>query len=151
MFYPFGDERLRCMDTLSEPELRVLVNTRQLFDHLADGPEPLSRLRERGHWFDPAFPSFRRPKAAKPPAEGKQNFFFYARPNNERSLYWRRLEVINAAMRGGVLAPDQWNFHFVGRELPDMELPGGVRPTVWSKLPWAKYAELCRRWISACA
>ena len=23
-----------------------------------------------------------------------------------------------------------------------MELPGGVRPTVWSKLPWSKYAEL---------
>ena len=66
MFYPFGDERLRCRETLSEPELRVLVNTQQLFDHLADGPEPLPRLRERGHWFDPAFPSFRRPKAAKP-------------------------------------------------------------------------------------
>jgi len=145
MFYSFGDQRLQCMETLSEPELRILVNTQQLFDHLADGFEPLSRLRERGHWFDPAFPSFPRPKAAKPPAEGAQNFFFYARPNNDRNLFWRGLEVINAAMREGVLAPDQWNFHFVGRELPDMELPGGVQPTVWSKLPWSKYAELVSR------
>jgi hypothetical protein len=142
MFYPFGDKRLQCTETLSEPELRMLVNTQQLFDHLADGPEPLPRLRERGHWFTPAFPSFRRPKAAKPAATGVQNFFFYARPSNDRNLFWRGLEVINAAMREGVLAPDQWNFHFVGRELPDMELPGGVRPKVWSKLPWAKYAEL---------
>ncbi len=142
MFYPFGDQRLQCMETLSEPELRILVNTQQLFDHLADGQEPLPRLRKRGHWFTPAFPSFRRPKAAKPPAAGAQNFFFYARPYNDRNLFWRGLEVINTAMREGVLAADQWNFHFVGRELPDMELPGGVRPTVWSKLPWAKYAEL---------
>jgi hypothetical protein len=142
MFYPFGDKRLQCMETLSEPELRILVNTQQLFDHLADGPEPLSRLRERGCWFNPAFPSFRRPNAAKPLATNPQNFFFYARPNNDRNLFWRGLEVINSAMREGVLAPDQWNFHFVGRELPDMELPGGVRPKVWSKLPWAKYAEL---------
>ena len=144
LFYPFGDQRLQCMETLSEPELRILVNTQQLFDHLADGPEPLPRLRV-GHWFNPAFPSFPRPKAAKPPAEGAQNFFFDARPNNDRNLFWRGLEVINAAMREGVLAPDQWNFHFVGRELPDMQLPGGVRPTVWSKLPWSKYAELVSR------
>ena len=145
MFYPFGDQRLQCMETLSEPELRILVNTQQLFDHLANGLEPLSRLQERGRWFTPAFPSFRRPKAAKPPAEGAQNFFFYARPNNDRNLFWRGLEVINAAIRDGVLAPDEWNFHFVGQELPDMQLPGGVRPTVWSKLPWSKYAELVSR------
>jgi hypothetical protein len=35
MFYPLGDSRLRCTETLSEPDLRILVNTRQLFDHLA--------------------------------------------------------------------------------------------------------------------
>ena len=142
MFYPFGDKRLQCTETLLEPQLRVLVNTQLLFDHLADGPEPLSRLRERGCWFNPAFPSFRRPQAAKAPAKGPQNFFFYARPNNDRNLFWRGLEVINAAMREGVLAPDQWNFHFVGWDLPNMELPGGVRPTVWTKLPWSKYAGL---------
>ena len=48
-------------------------------------------------------------------------------------------------MREGALAPDQWNFHFVGLELPDMQLPGGVRPIVWSKLPRSKYAELVSR------
>ena len=142
MFYPFGDKRLQCAETLSEPELRVLVNTKQLFDHLADGPDPLLRFRERGYWFNPAFPSFRRPTAAKPAVKGCLSFFFYARPYNDRNLFWRGLEVINSAMREGVLAPDQWNFHFVGRELPDMELPCGVRPKVWAQLPWAQYAQL---------
>jgi hypothetical protein len=141
MFYPYGDSRLRCTETLFEPDLRVLVNTRLLFDHLADGPEPLPRLRERGHWFEPAFPAFPRP-ANVMARTGNQNFFFYARPGNDRNLYWRGLEVIDAVMREGVLRPNEWNIHFVGRELADMELPGNVRSTVWAKLPWSKYAEL---------
>jgi hypothetical protein len=142
MFYPFGDLRLRCSELLSEPNLSVLVNTRQLFDHLADGPYSLPRFRERGLWFKPAFPSFPRPDGPRPSRNGKQNFFFYARPNNDRNLYWRGLEVLNSAMREGVLAAHEWNIHFVGRKLPDIELPGGVRPTVWDRLPWSEYAKL---------
>jgi hypothetical protein len=141
MFYPHGDSRLRCAETLSEPNLRVLVSTRFLFDYLADGPDPLLRLRERGHWFEPAFPAFPRPETVRP-QNGNQNFFFYARPNNDQTLYWRGLEVIDAVMRDGLLPSREWNLHFVGRELPDMELPGGVRPIVWAKLQWSKYAEL---------
>jgi len=118
-----------------------MVNTSLLFDNLADGPDPLPRLRERGYWFEPAFPAFPRPKAVRP-RKGKQNFFFYARPNNDRNLYWRGLEVIDAVMREGLLPPSEWDIHFVGRELPDMALPGGVRPIVSAKLPWSKYAEL---------
>lgn len=141
MFYPFGDSRLRCAETLSDPNLHVLINTRMLFDHLADGPDCLPLLRKRGYWFEPAFPAFSKPSVAKPRPE-KKNFFFYARPNNDRNLYWRGLEVIDKVMREGLLPASEWNIHFVGRELPDMELPGGVRPQVWAKLPWSKYAEL---------
>jgi SAM-dependent methyltransferase len=142
MFYPHGDLHLRCSELLSEPCLRVLVSTRELFDHLANGPEPLLHLREHGLWFNPAFPPFPRPNGPPPPTEGKQNFFFYAWPNNDRTPYWRGLEALHAAMREGVLASDQWNIHFVGRELPDMELPGGVRPRVWARLAWSEYVEL---------
>ena len=44
MFYPYGDSRLRCVETLREPNLPLLVNTRMLFDHFADGSEPLPNL-----------------------------------------------------------------------------------------------------------
>jgi hypothetical protein len=37
------------------------------------------------------------------------------------------------------------NSNFVDLELPDMGLPGGVRPIMWSKLPWSKCAELVSR------
>ena len=142
MIYPHGDQRLRCSELLSEPDLRVLVSTGQLFDHLANGPDPLLRLRERGLWFKPAFPSFPRPSGPQQPRSGRQNFFFYTWPNNDRTPYWRGLEALHAAMREGVLASDQWNIHFVGRELPDMELPAGVRPWVWARLAWSEYVEL---------
>jgi hypothetical protein len=141
MSYPYGDSRLRCVETLREPNLPVLVNTRVLFDHFADGPEPLPRLRERGRWFEPAIPAFQRPQTVST-HKTKADFFFYAQPNNDRNLYWRGLEVINAAIRKGVLRSGEWNLHFVGCDLCDMELPDTLRPTLWTKLPWYRYSEL---------
>jgi SAM-dependent methyltransferase len=142
MFYPHGDLRLRCSELLSEPCLRVLVSTRQLFDHLANSSEPLPHIRKHGLWFNPALPPFPRPNAPQPPTSGRQNFFFFAWPNNDRTPHWRGLEALHAAMKEGVLASDQWNIHFVGRELPDLELPGGVRPWVWPRLTWSEYVDL---------
>jgi Methyltransferase domain len=141
MFYPHGDIRLLCSETISRLDLRTIVNTRLLFDHLADCADPLPGLRERGCWFDPAFPAIAR-SAAPDAGEGKKNFLFYARPNHPWNLYWRGLEVIDKVIRDGVLSPAEWNIHFVGADLLDMQLPGGVRPKVWGKLPWAKYGEL---------
>jgi hypothetical protein len=142
MFYPFGDDRLRCAETLSEPGLRILINTKMLFDHLVGGPDALPGLRERSDWFAPAFPAIPEPDKEEAPRVAKGNFFFYARPNNPRNLYWRGLEVIDGAMRAGILAPEEWNFHFVGAKLPAIELPGGVRPIVSAVLPWSDYAKL---------
>lgn len=140
MFYPYGDTRLRCVETLSETSIRMMVNTRLLFDHLADGPHPLPQLRQRGIWFEPAFPTFTRPSVARQ-RTGKKNFFFYARPNHPRNLYWRGLEVIDKVMREGLLPAHEWDINFAGHDLGAVELPGGVKPKIWSKMPWAKYAE----------
>ncbi len=142
MFYPFGDERLRCAETLSEPALRTLINTKMLFDHLVGGPDAIPGLGNRSDWFEPAFPAIPEPDPQKTTRAGKSNFFFYARPNNPRNLYWRGLEVIDGAIRLGVLAPEEWNFHFIGGKLPEIELPGGVRPIISSVLPWSDYAKL---------
>ncbi|MFW8646007.1 hypothetical protein ACOJBO_42790 [Rhizobium beringeri] len=142
MFYPYSDMRLRCAETLREAGVRVLVNTQLLFDHLAEGPDFLPRLRERGCSFEPAFPAFKRPDIIKPHADGKKNFFFYARPNHPRNLYWRGLEVIDKAVREGLLPVDKWNFHFAGHDIRGIELPGGVKPKVWPKMPWAQFADL---------
>ena len=143
MFYPYGDERLRCSEMLGDPDVRFVVNTEALFRHLVDGPEPLPNLRTNGVWFEPAFPvaDDRPPR----PHDGKQNFLFYARPNNLRNLYWRGLEAIEACLEEGILDPEKWEIHFVGRDLGDIVLPRGVRPRLAQNLPWAQYLSLVRR------
>ena len=74
MFYPFGDERLRCAETLSEPELRTLVNTKMLFEHLVGGPDAIPGLKNRSDWFDPAFPAIPEPDMREAPRRAKATF-----------------------------------------------------------------------------
>jgi hypothetical protein len=144
MFYPYGDERLRCSETLNGSDIRFVVNTEALFRHLVGGPEPLANLRANGVWFEPAFPAATDDRLPTP-REGKQNFLFYARPNNLRNLYWRGLETIEACLEEGILDPQGWEIHFVGRDLEDIVLPRGVRPRLAQNLPWGEYISLVRR------
>lgn len=139
MFYAAGDERLRCAEVLSDPDIRFVINTKMLYEHLTSGAEPLPNVLSRGAWFEPSFPSVL-PKAKN--STGKRRFFFYARPNNLRNLYFRGLEVIQECLSDGVLNGDDWEFHFAGKDISEVELPGGVIPTLHQNMPWAEYVAL---------
>jgi hypothetical protein len=145
MFYPRGDERLRCGEVLAAQDLQFVVNSEMLLRHFAEGNEPLQNIVQQGCWFDPAF----RANHYYDDAEGrkrrtKKNLLFYARPNNLRNLYWRGLETLSGAIEDGVLSPEAWNFIFIGRDLKRISLPGGVYPTIRENLPWLEYAALVR-------
>lgn len=142
MFYPFGDERLRCLETISDPDIRYVINTKILFDHLTTGPEALPNVAHKGVWFEPAFPSIEQRANSPEPVKGKRRFFFYARPHNQRNLYWRGLEAIQACLEGGILDPDQWEFHFAGKDMHDIVLPHGIRPHFHQNMPWREYVRL---------
>jgi hypothetical protein len=145
MFYPYGDNRLRCAETLADPGINFIVNSEMLFEHLVNGCEKLPNIRDRGVWFEPAFPAFgERARNGRPPG-AKRVFFFYARPKNERNLYWRGLEAIGAAIDEGILDPARWEIHFAGRDLTEVELPCGIRPHLHENLPWPDYARLIGR------
>ena len=45
MFYPDGDERLRCAETLGDPKVRFVINTEILFRHLVEGTEAPTSAR----------------------------------------------------------------------------------------------------------
>jgi len=140
MFYPLGDDWLRAQEVMGTPGLRRIVNTRLLHDHLA--VSGIAGLDSHGHWFEPAFP-----EAAYYPdraARKRLNLFFYARPNNPRNLYMRGMEALGAAIAQGVLAPQDWHIHFVGRDLPALVLPGGVPVTLVQGLSWDRYVALIR-------
>jgi hypothetical protein len=145
IFYAHGDDRLRCAETLAEPDIRFVVNSELLFEHLTTGPEALQNIKTNGIWFEPAFPTSQYYRDPSPRANGKRNFFFYARPHNLRNLYWRGLEAIGAAIEEGILQPQEWNLCFVGRDLSDVALPRGARPQILQSLPWPEYAALIRQ------
>jgi hypothetical protein len=138
-FYPLGDDHLRCSEILTDPNLTFVINSNLLLGHLQS-----EGIALRGLAFDPAFPlSVYHAEGRK--ADGKHNFFFYARPNNVRNLFWRGLEAVGAAIEEGILPVDEWAFHFAGKDIPKLRLPGGVQPTILENLPWADYAGLVRR------
>jgi hypothetical protein len=60
--------------TLSEPELRTLTNTKMLFDHLVGGPDAIPGLQNRSDWFEPAFPAIPEPHLQEAPRAGKGIF-----------------------------------------------------------------------------
>jgi len=145
MFYPFGDDRLRCEETLLSPKIRFVVNSQLLFEHLTTGPDALPNVRQNGAFFEPAFPeSHYYPGVISRPPGSKRNFFFYARPKNERNLYWRGLEAIGAAIEDGILEPENWNFFFVGKSIRETTLPRNVNPQILQHLSWQDYAALVR-------
>ena len=137
-FYPYGDDRVRCSAVLGNKDIRFILNTRLLFDHLvATG---LENLTERGMWFEPAFP--REVFHPRPRVGGKRKLVFYARPNNLRNLFHFGIDVLDRAISRGVVDTDEWDVLLVGKDVPDLAFSTGYVPARHENLPWADYAEL---------
>jgi hypothetical protein len=142
MFYPYGDDRVRCCDVLADDKIRFVINSKLLFDHFIE--DGMNNVGRNGVWFEPAFPH-KNYYVGTRDSKGLKNFFFYARPHNLRNLYFRGLEAIETALQRGVLVAKDWNIHFVGKDLTDVELTGGVRPILHQNLDWSDYVALVRR------
>lgn len=121
---PHGDELLRCVRMLGDPRLRLLVSTRLLFDHLA--ASGLADIAARGSWFEPAFPVTADGSPER--ADGRRSLLFHADPRQPQHLYHLGLEALDTALGDGVLDPAEWDIGFVGRDLEDVILTGGVKP-----------------------
>ena len=142
MFYPFGDERLRCEQTLHDPAPLAIVNSRLLHEHLTSGAGEVPGLDSRSTWFEPAFPGAF--PAEKKADSGCRRLFFYARPNHPRNLFSMGVAALAAAIGDGTFHPDEWEIHFVGQGIPVLELPRQVRPIVAQGLTWTEYQKLVR-------
>lgn len=142
VFYPAGDDSLRAGQVMSDPRILAVVNSPNLYEHLlASGCD---NLAERGTWFEPSFELFAKlPKPVREPLP--REFFFYARPNNPRNLYYLGLEVLEEAFDRAVLDPAQWRVHFVGSGAFKVELPGQPETLYHPRLSWSQYADLITR------
>jgi len=143
MFYAFGDERLMCSETLGERGLTVVVNTQRLLDHLAS-PGNYPHLAEEAIPLTPAFPGGLPREGADlgPRPEGKRRLFFYSRPENARNLFWRGGTVLSRAIEQGLLDPDEWELHLVGRRTPELTFPRDTKPLIVEGLNWLDYQAL---------
>lgn len=138
MFYAFGDMRLKCADILQNQNIRFLINSKLLFDHLiADG---FSNLNNNGRYFEPALPKTIYYPRAEP--KEKHKFFFYARPNNPRNLFYLGIEVIELAILQNILDLTQWDIYFVGKDIPNIVFANGYSPIIYENLTWSEYSEL---------
>ena len=139
MFYPFGDDRLRCETILRNRDIRFVINTKLLFDHLIhDG---FDNIAAQGMWFEPAFPTqIFHPRTKD--RGGKYKFFFYARPNNLRNLFYLGIEVIEKAITQQVLDLEHWDIFLVGKDIPAVVFSGGYAPINCENFSWSEYAEL---------
>lgn len=139
MFYPYGDDRVKCDAVLKNSDIRFVINTKLLFDYLiSDG---LNNLPKNGLWFEPAFPS-----QVYVPIKKKQNskriFFFYARPNNLRNLFYLGIEVIEKAITQKILDLEVWDIFLVGKDIPSFTFNGNYEPVRCENLSWSEYAQL---------
>lgn len=138
MFYPYGDDRVKCEAILRTPDIRFLINTKLLFDHMVN--DGLSNIAEKGMWFEPAFPSNVFYPRTKTAAE-KNKFFFYARPNNVRNLFYLGIEIIDEAINQRVLDLDTWEIFLVGKDIPHVVFGGDYVPHRCENFAWGDYAE----------
>lgn len=141
MFYPYGDDRLRCEQILSRRDLRFVINTKLLWDHLVR--TGLENIRQQAVWFEPAFPASVFHPRARADGQRKKRLFFYARPNNLRNLFYLGLKTLDRAIASGVLPAEEWEILLVGSHIPEVSFGPGVSVQKFENLGWAEYADLC--------
>ena len=137
MFYPYGDDHLRCSSVLSNPDIKFVVNTELLFEHFVS--QGFQNIAQNGQWFEPSFSSYGSIAALDQHSPAKKKLFFYARPNNYRNLFYLGLKTLDAAVARGILNPEVWEIYFVGQDLSTADLPKAFKPTIIEGLNWAEY------------
>lgn len=145
MFYPLGDDHLRCTRLLDDTRLQLAVNTPLLLRHLqATG---VRELPARAVAFEPAFPGrVYAPRsagnAATPAAPTRRKLLFYARPHHPRNLFHWGLEFLDQALDSGLIDPARWDLEFFGVHIPPLAFSCGLVPRRHDGLAWPDYAQL---------
>src|SRR6185437_11453825 len=143
MFYPYGDDRLLCEETLANSEIQFIINSKLLYEHLLSGG--FNNIFAKGCYFEPAFDAKNYFWEKNKNGE-KKKLFFYARPNNTRNLFYRGANVIQLAVNRGIIDLNIWDIYFVGKDLPsELELDNSYKIKVISNLNYSQYGDFVRQ------
>jgi O-antigen biosynthesis protein len=140
MFYAHGDNHLMCSRLLENKDIRFVINTRLLYDHLVSSG--LANIAARGVWFEPSFPR----EVFHPGARAdhaRRKLVFYARGNADRNLFHFGIDVIETAISRGIIDLGQWDLVLLGRDIPELRFNDGqLIPQRYQNVSWSAYAEL---------
>jgi len=144
MFYPYNDDHLMCTEVLRNNRLKYVINTQLLYDHFVS--EGFLNIRENGIWFEPSF----NPKSlyidnSRVTKKVKKSFFFYARPNHPRNLFYLGLEVIAKAVEKKIIDINEWDIYFVGGDIPQISICTNYYPIIVPNMDWENYCTFVRK------
>ena len=141
MFYPHGEEHLAATRVLQDPSLLFMINTRLLAEYFAGAG--YDNIAARAAVFEPAFPDrCYLPGPGSFAAKDRYRLFFYARPHHPRNLFYTGLQLLNEAVRSGMLDTDEVEICLAGAPLEPIKFANGYEPRLLGKLDLQGYLRL---------
>lgn len=140
-FYDHGDNALRCFNTLSSDRIIPIVNSKLLYDYLIQNG--YDNVKKNGIYFEPAFSKeLLKPSKNSFAKKKKYNFLYYARPSHQRNIFYFGLEVINEALKQGILNPEEWTIYVVGdNSVPSFQFDVDVKVEKLGVMSWKEYCD----------
>ncbi len=138
-FYRNEQPKLLIRGLLGDQRLRFAINTSALMNHLVS--EGMVGVATRGVSFEPAFPLSIYSSGARR-REGASRFLLYAEPGTPPRLKSRAIDAIFQAIRRETTFFSNWEFLFVGSDLPSITLPAGAGMTVVDRLTLQEFGAL---------
>lgn len=136
-FYNFGGEHLLCDQIMKCKDIDFIVNSSYLFEYFRKN-EP--NITENGCYFEPAFPKqlYERKEFIE---KDRYKLFFYARPNNPRNLFTVGINMLDNAIKRGIIDTGEWEIYCVGQDVPEITFCNGYKSVNLGQLSWTEYAQ----------
>ncbi len=141
LFYDHGDMHLKCFQTLTDPRLIPVVNSKLLYDYLIQNG--YENVLSRGIFFEPVFsPKLLKPSATSFTKKQKYTLFFYGRPSHQRNIFYFGLDCLNEAFITGKLKPEEWTVVLAGDlAVPKFRFDVNVEIKRLGIMDWRQYCE----------
>lgn len=137
-FYDYGDNHLRCYNTLTDERLIPIVNSKLLYEYFLNNGY---RNVKGGKYFEPAFPrDLYSPSKDSFVKKKEYKLFFYARPTHQRNLFYFGLNIINQAFLQGILDSKEWKVYMAGdKDVLDFRFDSKVKIEKLGVMEWKEY------------
>lgn len=140
-FYHFGGERVMCESLMHDPNIDYIINSHFLNEYFR---EHETNVYENGVYFEPAFSKELYYPAEEKRLTDKHRLFFYGRPHNPRNLFNYGVNVLDEAIRQGIIDTNKWEICFAGANIKPITFCDGSKSVSMGQMSWEEYAAFLR-------